>query len=492
MALAMKYLVPSGILTPDAGLEDEVRDLLDLPELSPEDARPPLGQNGLPSFEDILNPVTAEDAYRKLRQGDRFHMLPEIQTRAAWNPNSGKLPKSAFAYAPGDDRRDWKLPHHNPDGSVNPAGVRAAMAALGGAHTGTPMNAPGAKAHLLAHEKALGIGEGADSSRPTKVKSSLDVSKRRAAITIEDGIRIRALNEGRISRFAPRTPTERAVDWQMLNTALDDAELEIVEAYKSVRMKQLDKAVDEAMKAIVTEDVAKLESVNVPFKNESSLAISRPLLKLCRIGSGAVQAEAGRMGGTPIRLSSPLDPEADDTARSFLMARARMIASTLAERMRGSLMRAGMDMIRSGQQDRAILYAKVTVLSDATIRRESSSSVSEALSLGRLSIAAANGDSIIDVEYSAVLDGDTCDPCEADDGETFDNVEDAPATPNPDCEGRDRCRCVLIFTFGDESPSPDSEPGPSIVPDIDNPADETDEVWRVWKPGDPLPVKEEE
>lgn len=52
-------------------------------------------------------------------------------------------------------------------------------------------------------------------------------------------------------------------------------------------------------------------------------------------------------------------------------------------------------------------------------------------------------------EYSAVLDGGTCDECEPRDGETYQTLDEAYAVlpgfgPNPDCFGGWRCRCRLV------------------------------------------------
>jgi hypothetical protein len=52
-------------------------------------------------------------------------------------------------------------------------------------------------------------------------------------------------------------------------------------------------------------------------------------------------------------------------------------------------------------------------------------------------------------QYSAILDGGTCDPCADEDGETFeswDAIQDVlpGGGPNPDCDGGDRCRCRAV------------------------------------------------
>jgi len=51
------------------------------------------------------------------------------------------------------------------------------------------------------------------------------------------------------------------------------------------------------------------------------------------------------------------------------------------------------------------------------------------------------------LEYSALLDLNTCEPCAEADGKTAAKYEDLPATPNPDCAGADRCRCFIVAVY---------------------------------------------
>ena len=55
-----------------------------------------------------------------------------------------------------------------------------------------------------------------------------------------------------------------------------------------------------------------------------------------------------------------------------------------------------------------------------------------------------NLDQIDRCEYSAVMDPNTCGPCEDADGTSAATPEDLPDTPNPDCEGGSNCRCFII------------------------------------------------
>jgi phage gp29-like protein len=55
--------------------------------------------------------------------------------------------------------------------------------------------------------------------------------------------------------------------------------------------------------------------------------------------------------------------------------------------------------------------------------------------------------------YSALLDINTCGECADADGKTADTPDDLPDTPNPDCDGGDKCRCVIVYVFSDEGGS---------------------------------------
>ncbi len=258
--------------------------------------------------------------------------------------------------------------------------------------------------------------------------------------------------------MAPRTPAETIPDFVAMVGGLDRTENNIVRSYKPIQDRQILKLVEEAMKAIIAGDPARLERINVPFKEDASDAFSKPLEGLYRQGQSEVKKEFAKMGsGVPVRAVDPLDPTDDDAVKIWLRARSRAIASSLAERLRGAMLRHSLDMIKRGQTDPNILIGKLTVLSDRDIKREASQSVSEALNLGRDSVATQNQELIQAVEYSAIMDDGTCGPCGVLDGTTFEfgsQAMQAAQPPYRNCSGfgNPRCRCVFIFTLETEVP----------------------------------------
>lgn len=82
--------------------------------------------------------------------------------------------------------------------------------------------------------------------------------------------------------------------------------------------------------------------------------------------------------------------------------------------------------------------------SEKFIDQIAGSSVNAAMSAGRDDELEAQADSLEHVEYSAILDQNTCGPCGDADGEIADKAEDLPSVPNPECDGGDRCRCIHV------------------------------------------------
>ena len=90
------------------------------------------------------------------------------------------------------------------------------------------------------------------------------------------------------------------------------------------------------------------------------------------------------------------------------------------------------------------LLERLTGQSEKFIDQIAGSTVNAAISAGRDAEINTQADNIDHIEYSAILDQNTCTPCGDADGESASDPADLPAAPNPDCEGMDRCRCMHV------------------------------------------------
>lgn len=89
--------------------------------------------------------------------------------------------------------------------------------------------------------------------------------------------------------------------------------------------------------------------------------------------------------------------------------------------------------------------------SDAPFEGIARQAINEAVNEGRREEQEARQDEIARYEYSAILDANTCGPCEAWDGVAAVDVSSLPETPNAECEGWSNCRCFIISIFETEA-----------------------------------------
>ena len=100
-----------------------------------------------------------------------------------------------------------------------------------------------------------------------------------------------------------------------------------------------------------------------------------------------------------------------------------------------------LDMINGlvGGAERTIAASSGTIVIDTT-------GMGRGFEAGRIGAKVA--------QYSAIMDSETCDPCEVLDGEEFevDDLEyEENMPPNQNCEGGDNCRCMYFYDFLDEA-----------------------------------------
>jgi hypothetical protein len=133
-----------------------------------------------------------------------------------------------------------------------------------------------------------------------------------------------------------------------------------------------------------------------------------------------------------------LDDELDDltTISEVRLANDVQARITGAATRYAMLGQSGMTLINSVTND-------INSGSVAYIDRISTGLANRTLNLGRSAEAAQYAWERI--EYSSLLDVNTCSPCAEADGETATDESDLTPAPNPSCEGGDWCKCFHIF-----------------------------------------------
>jgi len=227
-------------------------------------------------------------------------------------------------------------------------------------------------------------------------------------------------------------------------------------------------ALRRARSPLQAEIVHKLVSAPLPTMHRISIApdarlvseIEQSLSTIFDFGAAQIPAERDRQrAGAPpsdaaqTRLAAaatkrdPLGIYADAVVGEYinnLTARAANVA--LDWRRRPGALSPG-EIIRKIEDD-------LDHQSDKWIDGIASKPVNESFADGRNDGYEQHKDEIAEVQYSALLDINTCENCSHADEATGPTPDDIPDVPNPDCDGADKCRCVHVYIFSDEVRNP--------------------------------------
>jgi hypothetical protein len=247
------------------------------------------------------------------------------------------------------------------------------------------------------------------------------------------------------------TLAEKNVAFSEIKDKLDSAEEDIIKNASIVQRKQIDKLVDIAAKIIEGKKIERLDDIDIPFRADMANAISATLKNLYKYGREQVKAELAKQSKL---AESPIEADDIDLIMEFLRTRAKAGANILAAKLKTTLTFEALNQIRQGIFDKAILFKALSDLSNRELKSLASYSVSEAFNFGRSAEAEKEKDKIKRVQYSAILDDDTCSVCEPLDGEEWDYDDSRTAyyaRGNPDCLGGSKCRCLLVYIYNSES-----------------------------------------
>jgi len=239
---------------------------------------------------------------------------------------------------------------------------------------------------------------------------------------------------------------ETSVAFAEIEKTLDTFEDQFVAAVLPIQKKQAKALVDVMAGYIEDKNYEKMTEIDVPYRTQVADAIEKLLDGLVDYGGEQVKNEAERQGAS-MKAQDVVPPD----SMSFLRVRALAIANILANRMRASLAYEALRQLREGVIDKGQLTMSIEELSDKELRKVSRVSASEAFNLGRQEQAKGMG--IKSITSSALMDDNTCDYCRGMDGKSWTPGNEPAGLKEPpydECDGKDRCRCIWVYTFKQE------------------------------------------
>jgi phage gp29-like protein len=262
--------------------------------------------------------------------------------------------------------------------------------------------------------------------------------------------------DGEMTRKRPRGPRvgekllalEKHMALSDVLGALDKGRDDVAAALRSARPR----IQAEVIHKLVDSSVRNMHRVSVAPDEKLTADVVAILTGVAEFGMAQVTAERGKQGvstAAKIRMAAgrskadPIGLFADGVVSEFqngLQARATNVALH-AQRL--AAIGSKGELITAIGED-------LDAQSDKWVDGVASKGANQSFAEGRDDGYAAYADEISSCIYSALLDLNTCGPCADADGAEGATPDDIPDAPNPDCEGGDLCRCVIVYVFGDE------------------------------------------
>lgn len=256
------------------------------------------------------------------------------------------------------------------------------------------------------------------------------------------------------------TSLERCVNLSEIDTKTKRAALEMSARIEPIQQQQI-----ASLAKIARRELDGVTEVKVPYTGKVASSIRQVLRDVFMYGREQVRAELQRQAtlrrahGHDVRLDEldALDfklAQPINTRRSafdYFSAKADVLSERWANRFKDAAITAKLRAIRSGLDEEATeaeVRRALDELSKQSTRSLVLQTITEAFALGRKIEADEFADDIQRVQYSALLDENTCNICEDLDG-TVGRLDDRRLqTPNPDCVGEkygNTCRCILVY-----------------------------------------------
>lgn len=311
-----------------------------------------------------------------------------------------------------------------------------------------------------------------DEAEVVKAKAARALRDARPAMGLAKADRIFRL-DGRDYSRQPTNFELRVFSLTEVPDGLDTAVADLVQTLADIRRQQLAKLSAQIAKKDARTSTGEFTDLrpsqfNIALKADVERAIKQQLQAVANFGASQVRIElerqrVGNEDDVSLALANyPLEYFAlagvganKSIAKSAMTTSAKVATEAETDAWFNRILETAIRMRRGGTQGdelaEAIQHALTPEL-ETGLKALAKGELNEAFAIGRATEAKQLSDQISEVEYSALLDANTCDPCADEDGKTF--AFESPEyfrtlPPFKDCDGNkgrpDACRCVHLF-----------------------------------------------
>jgi hypothetical protein len=253
-----------------------------------------------------------------------------------------------------------------------------------------------------------------------------------------------------------------------LAARFDDAKTAIAEATQGTREKLVAELATRARAAAEKGTLAKFAAGQPPMLDKLAAEIKAVLTVFYADGRKQVADEMERQAdGKPVAeiveehaapaTDTPIlaaekpkkKPNVPPVSAADIADQAEVAARSLGAQAQAAAVAAATRLRTVPMTDEALLEA-IRRETDAAAMRLSGV-VTDLIRAGRADEGRDRFAGIKEAVYSAILDSNLCSVCEASEGKTTTDLDEAATwTPNPGCLGQERCRCVTIYVYETE------------------------------------------
>lgn len=260
--------------------------------------------------------------------------------------------------------------------------------------------------------------------------------------------KLSAVSDGSLG-FVPRRtlrPSEVHLDLTGINEGFDRARQRFADGMRPLAAELLMKALPGIKSAMADGDATDVGDVELDMSRVDAFVGSYLEAQL-RSGYSNVKGEMKRAGVSPLtKLAKKKDPKA------VLEPMRKHVVKKIKNRLSSDLEKEAIDALRSGGSAESVVSSTLEYQTAAgAFSTDAGLITTKAFSMGREEFAEEHADQIESCELSAVLDKDTCGPCEQLDGTEFEFGSDTDEELTPPlsskCNGGDNCRCLKVFNF---------------------------------------------
>lgn len=244
-----------------------------------------------------------------------------------------------------------------------------------------------------------------------------------------------------------RQPTaiEMQIDLKAIKQAFDDGEQTLTDQIETLRKK----LIDDAVNGIIKLEPAEYHTLVVDASKADKKKLRDELQQIYDKGRQLVVNELEDQGAEDVDNLFDVPDEDEESLDTIGEVTAARVSNDVQSRVIGIAANlAALGVLGLALKKR--LAQALEGASTAYVGSAAATADHAALGLGRAATAEANANIIKEVYYSSVLDEGTCIPCQDADGKTGANDSEIPQAPNPDCEGRGRCRCIHVYVLNTE------------------------------------------